>query len=402
MKLYFCRTDLNKIAHALKAGRCGGSRVHLMTQDVLVKTTKGSQKVLITGLDSANTIQTKHEVATSIPHEDGAVLIPIEQFTAIIAKTTGGLEIDVADNRIEIASDLPTEKFKASIPTGNNPKDFPDFQILTDDTAVIVDGNDALTRKMARIEFALPAKDVRRILLGINLKWLDGGLLITGTDGKKLARDYAPNLDFEERGEAAGPIDCTAPPDLLAVLDYFKGRKYSIKITKRQLVVFDDHTVFYLNAIEGRYPDCDSVIPKESVFQFLGNRSALQQSVRRAMIFSDEKDSILVKVSDDGSMTIRSASATSGKGEETLRVQCLKCNEPEGITLEFAVNGHYFMELMGVLDSPEVTFHIKSATSPILVTPDKQPVSKKDLTLLLMPVKLAEPPKVAKEEEGDE
>ncbi len=258
------------------------------------------------------------------------------------------------------------------------PNDFPKFEALEPKTKFQIHQK-TLRHLIEVTEYALPTKDPRRVLLGVffELK-ADHALRLTATDGKKLSRVTLDVPEVEGEQEAGIIVMGKFLTDVKKAL----GTEgiVDVEIADTQITFRFNNVVFRSNAIAGKYPDCDAVIPKEFPTVILLNREGFLTGVRRAGIISDSSSrSIILNFHDNQcgfSSTRHDLGAFSGKISL----------EYDGKPLEIAMNHQFLTEILGTFHSSEVKMHVKTAESPIIFSSDDE----KDRIALLMPIKLSD------------
>jgi DNA polymerase-3 subunit beta len=236
-----------------------------------------------------------------------------------------------------------------------------------------------MRRLLDAVLYAVPPRDHRRVLMGVLLELREEGVLrLTATDGKKLSRMSAKIGTVEGEATARGVISGKLLGDMRRVLG--DEGSMTIEIGARQATFLIDNVDYRTNVIEGKYPDCDAVIPKDFPFTVRLNRDQFQLSARRAGVTSEDKNKSVILKFDDNSCEFTSMAADVGAFSGRTSV------EYDGNPIELAFNFQLLIETLNSFGSPDIHLRVKSEQSPCLFLCDTEP----DHECVLMPIKLAD------------
>ena len=282
-----------------------------------------------------------------------------------------------------------------------------DFPLLPPrDPSVSIVGTKEIGRAAKSTLFALPKKDHRRVLLGVLTEIEGDNIRFTGTDGKKLCRH---KVDCS----ANGSVDLTIPRDFAAALgdladgatievctaDVVSAEKIDGKVTTtkrtdaKRVSIIRENFQLHAQPIDGKYPDCDQVIPKDFATQFPINPGVLAEILGPAATMVDEKTQSAVFTFADNKVTVEAVAFDSGAIHAEAAI------EYEGAPVELAFNVNFLRETISHL-GPKSTLHFKNGKAPVIFSDEDQAGQ----TLLLMPIKLsdARPQFYGKDEEADD
>jgi len=220
-----------------------------------------------------------------------------------------------------------------------------------------------LGNAVQRVLYAAADNDHRRVLIGVNVHASGTDWFITATDGKKLAR---VRID----GPAA-EFKITIPLDIAKMMVGVDG----VSIGDGCLRFEAGPSVVWCQLLEGKFPDCNAVIPKDFKWKLELDRSKMLSAAKSCMVTADGKNLAVVVNIADGVARFESMSADVGKCSAEL--ECVA--EP----IEFAINGKLLIELLSKFKTDVVAFDVAGPKSPIVVKDG-------DWMALVMPVKLAD------------
>lgn len=310
----------------------------------------------------------------------------------VVNEGTGRMTVP-ADKMTELVSLLPTDAPASLVDKGGHaiiqsetieyqlvtlpPDDYPRWKSAPTLSTFSVTQKQ-LKRVLDAILYALPAKEHRRVLTGSLLEIHDGKLRMTATDGKKLSRMSCEVSDLD----GDGVLKTVVPGKVLHDLRRNLGDEGSVKVEvgERQIVLTLDEIEYRTNTIEGKYPDCDAVIPAEFPFEIRLNRDRFQVATRRAGVTSDDKNKSVVLRFHDNSCAFSSAAADVGEFTGDVAV------EFEGGPVELAFNYQLAIDTLNSFSHPDIHLKADSQQKPCVFVCDEEP----DHLCVLMPIKLSE------------
>ncbi len=113
--------------------------------------------------------------------------------------------------------------------------------------------------------------------------------------------------------------------------------------------------------VDGRFPDYEKVIPKESTNLVTADRETLRQAFARASILSNEKYRGVRITLEPDQMTIRANNPEQEEAEEVVAVSY------SGQRLEIGFNVSYLQDVLGALSTETVRLSVSDANSSALV-----------------------------------
>ena len=211
--------------------------------------------------------------------------------------------------------------------------------------------------------FAMAHQDVRYYLNGLLLE-IDGSRIrAVATDGHRLAMtDKAVEVALDT------PRQCIVPRK--GVLEIVRLLNPSSETT--QITVGENH--FRVNAgnqslttklVDGRFPDYERVIPRETDNRVVASREALRAGLSRASILSNEKFRGIRLILKKNLLTAVAHNPEQEEAEEEIEV------EYNGAAVEVGFNVSYLLDVLGVMRSDTVRLDLLDAQSSCLLqTPD--------------------------------
>ncbi|MCC5877267.1 MAG: DNA polymerase III subunit beta [Candidatus Sumerlaeia bacterium] len=374
MLLHVSQKELEVAASAVSGLADKSGSTHAAAANVLIEATERGVQFRATDMESMVTVNTEARV-----EKPGITTIPAEAFRDIVKSLppSGEVTIELHTGKVRISCE--TNEF---LIVTTPPDDFPIWQMETGNCKF------QISQKMLRTMidstvYALPAKDHRRVLMGIYVELSDNTLRMTATDGKKLSRIFTSIPEIEGSGEATLILPRKLADNILKTIG--SEGPVEVEFSDRQITLRFANITYKGMGIEGKYPDCDQVIPKEFPIVIMLNRDVFLQAVRRAGVTSDERNRSIVLNFDNNKVEFHSYHHDLGAFDGSIPV------EYPHERIELAFNHTFLIDTLSKFPSPDVRLLIKNQRSPVVFRnqEDDQRLA------LLMPIKLSDVPKAA-------
>lgn len=340
-----------------------------ITANILIETNE--RGVQLRGSDSESQVTVNLNASVKKP---GRTTVPGDTFGQIVSLLPPMSEVSVEEQNDRVTVTCDANEYKLMTSPAD---DFPDLAGDPGETRFQMTQK-ALKNMIDAVVYALPTRDHRKVLLGVFMELRDNKLRMTSTDGQKLARISVSLPEIEGHGTAS----LVVPRKLLENLSKNMSNEgpVEVELSARQIVARFGNVIYRCNAIEGKYPDCDAVIPKDFPQMIPLNRDQFSQATRRAGVVSDDKNkSIILKFDNNGcKFTSTAHDVGSFNGKMSL--------DYSGPALEIAFNYQFLIDTLGHFDTPEVRMFVKNATAPVVFRGRED----EDRIALLMPIKLAD------------
>lgn len=334
--------------------------------------------VLIDALASSVTlVATDVEVELSIefPHsteEPGAFTLPGRMLYEICRSLSEGtsVEISVSESQATVHSGRSRwslMSFAAS--------DFPRIRMCSEGIRLSVMSRDLKTL-LEETHMAMAIQDVRYYLNGMLLECHAGGLRGVATDGHRLAiRD----IDLPQEGQDLVQVIMPrkAVTELLRVLSS-GSNEVQLVIGEAHLQVQVGTLTLTSKLVDGRYPDYNRVIPKDSERVVIAPRELLRDSLKRACIVCTDRHKAVRIALTKGILRAAAQNADREHAEEDIEV------DYDGGPVEIGFNGSYLLDALDVIESEKVRIELKDPGSGCILIPEEG----RNPTLVIMPMRL--------------
>ena len=130
--------------------------------------------------------------------------------------------------------------------------------------------------------------------------------------------------------------------------------------------------------VDGKFPDYEKVLPRDTGQAVTGDREALRQAFLRASILSNEKYRGVRVIVENDLMTIEANNPEQEEAEEQVPV------DYQGDRLEIGFNVSYLQDVLGVLGTEQVQLRVSGANSSALI----EGTGNEDAVFVVMPMRL--------------
>ena len=233
---------------------------------------------------------------------------------------------------------------------------------------------ETLGRLIDKTHFSMAQQDVRYYLNGMLLETSAGHLRAVATDGHRLALSQAELDGKVDEQQVIVPRKGVLELQRLMTGDGELNIEFGANHIRIQL----DGIRFTSKLIDGRFPEYERVIPKESSNELKADRGAFKSALQRTAILSNEKYRGIRLVIRDSGVILQAHNPEQEEAEEELEV------EYSGEDIEIGFNVNYLLDALGAVDGDEVTVSVQDSNSSCLI---RQP-GKDDSTFVVMPMRL--------------
>jgi DNA polymerase-3 subunit beta len=285
--------------------------------------------------------------------------------------------------------DVNTETLNANVLYQNgkynftlqNADEYPVFQDLQGESDVITIDSGILANNISRSLFATATGNLRPLMNGLFFDQREDYLAVVASDGHKLVETQNFNL---KSGHSSSFILPKKPASLLKNVLGKDGGDVVIRFnTNGAKITFADG-ILVCRLSEGKYPNYESVIPKDNPNKTNINRIGLLSALRRVLPFASESSELVRINLSMGNLQLQSEDvdfSTSAKED----VVC----EYDGPKMSIGFKGGTLVEILSNLESDEVTILLGDPSRAGVILPTDQPADAKIL-MLVMPMLLNE------------
>jgi len=278
------------------------------------------------------------------------------------------IDISVSGEKVVIRSGR--SKFSlATLPAA----EFPTVEDIKAGQTVAVE-QAVLGRLIEKTHFSMAQQDVRYYLNGMLLETGGKHLRAVATDGHRLA------LCEAEVDSALDEQQVIVPrKGVLELQRLMTGEgSLNLELGPNHVRVQLDGIRFTSKLIDGRFPEYDRVIPKESSNELTADREVFRGALQRTAILSNEKYRGIRLIIRDSGVVMQAHNPEQEEAEEELEVTY------NGEDIEIGFNVNYLLDALGAVDNDEVTLSVLDGNSSCLI---RQP-GKDECKFVVMPMRL--------------
>ncbi|MDR3338854.1 MAG: DNA polymerase III subunit beta [Candidatus Symbiothrix sp.] len=331
----------------------------------------------ITAADSETRMITSVEV-----HDvegDGVFAIPSKNLLDSLKELPEQpITFDINDENFEVYIYYENGKYNF---IAQNGEEYPQPKPLKEGAARIEISAEELLSGISRTLFATAEDELRPVMNGIFFDISESETTFVASDGHKLVRFKNYSVKGNETTSFILP---KKPANLLKTVLPKESGRVIIGFDDNNAYISMEHIVIISRLIEGRYPNYNSVIPKENPYRVTIDRVLCLNALKRVSVFSNPSSSLIkLQVSENSIFISAQDIDFSTSAEET--VACIYDGEP----ISIGFKGTFLIEIMNNIPSTEVVFELADPSRAGLVLPSENEQDE-DLLMLLMPMMLNE------------
>ncbi|MDH3546306.1 MAG: DNA polymerase III subunit beta [Gammaproteobacteria bacterium] len=334
--------------------------------NVLLVARDGNLAVTATDLEVELVAQAEVSVESG-----GEITVSGRKLLDICRALPEGADIDIGLSGEKLVIRSGRSKFSlATLPAA----EFPSVEDIKAGQTITVD-QEVLGRLIEKTYFSMAQQDVRYYLNGMLLETGGKHLRAVATDGHRLALCEA----VMDGGSLDEQQVIVPRKGVLELQRLMSGEgKLNLELGANHVRIQLAGIRFTSKLIDGRFPEYERVIPKESANQLRADKVALRGALQRTAILSNEKYRGVRLVIRDGSVVIQAHNPEQEEAEEELEVSY------SGEDIEIGFNVNYLLDALGAVDGDEVTLSVLDSNSSCLI---REP-GKEDGKFVVMPMRL--------------
>jgi len=325
-------------------------------------------EVSVTATDLEVELVANADVQVDAP---GEVTVPGRKFLDICRALPEDAQVSISQSGEKLVIKSGRSKFTlATLPAA----EFPTVEDISASQQVVV-SQEVLARLLEKTHFSMAQQDVRYYLNGLLLETGGKELRAVATDGHRLALS---EVDVE--GSKLPEQQVIVPRKGVLELQRLIGGEgeVTLQLGSNHVRIQLDGIRFTSKLIDGRFPEYERVIPKDTSNARLADRVAFRGALQRTAILSNEKYRGIRLVIREGAMVLQAHNPEQEEAEEELEIQY------DGEEIEIGFNVNYLLDALGAIESEEVSLAVVDSNSSCLL---REP-GKDDCKYVVMPMRL--------------
>lgn len=286
--------------------------------------------------------------------EKGQITLLAKRFFQLIRELTSShVEIEVGASQV-VSIRAGSSLFKLH---GVDVEEFPSLPDFSQANSIQLHGP-TFKELLIRTAFAVARDDSRQVLNGVFWQLFEDKLIVTGTDGKKLARIHADLDKQPSKGNYIVPLK--AIEEIIRGLDDEKEAK--LYLCQDKIALETSCSMVMSKLLLGEYPDVSRVIPTKANISVHLHREELITSLRQVALFTSEITHSVKFTFTEGQLELSIASSEAGEGKVSLPVNYA------GQKFEIAFNPFFFIDILKHCKDETVSFAMTDSFNSGMIT----------------------------------
>ncbi len=344
--------------------------------NILVATDNGRLRLSATNLE----LGISYWIGAKI-EEDGSTTVPARTFVDLVntlPSDTVSMELTIRNQTLNVRCGSFNNDIKCI-----DAQDFPPLPPSELDDGLTLNVEN-LRSMIQQATFAASMDDARPVLTGVLLEVEDDKTTMAAADGFRLSVRTA-----QLASASSEPVRAIIPARALSELARIIGTgdetiSMTLPANRGQVIFRGTDFELVSQLIDGTFPDYHSIIPTTFATRSVLSTNALLKACRAADIFAREAaHSARLRITpgsdlEPGTMEVSATAAETGSNETIVDATI------EGEAIEIAFNVRFLVDVLSVIDTPNVAIETTSASSPGVV----RPVGRDDFLHVIMPMHL--------------
>jgi len=334
--------------------------------NVLLVAREGKLGITATDLEVELVAEADVQVAA-----EGEITVSGRKLLDICRALPDGAVIDISAGGDKAVVKSGRSKFSlATLPAS----EFPTVEDIKAGQTISVD-QETLSRLIEKTHFSMAQQDVRYYLNGLLIETSGQHLRAVATDGHRLALS---EVKLPAKGLAEQQV-IVPRKGVLELQRLLSGEgPLNIELGSNHVRIQLEGIRFTSKLIDGRFPEYQRVIPKDSPNEVTADRAALKGALQRTAILSNEKYRGIRLVIRDSGVTMQAHNPEQEEAEEELEVRY------SGEDIEIGFNVNYLLDALGAVEGEEVSLSVQDSNSSCLI---REP-GREDSKFVVMPMRL--------------
>lgn len=373
MKFIISSLKLLKSLQAL-GGVINSKNTLPILDDFLFQLSADELRVTASNLDTTMTVTMKPEMVDG----EGSVTIPARLLLEITKNFPAiPITINIADDTLGVEIIAGEGVYRL---VGHKSDEFPQMPIIEDGKSWLIPA-DVLSVGFDKTSFATGNDELRAIMTGVLLEMKEDCLSFVATDAHKLVRYRRYDVNGQDPDSFVVPKKPIS--QLKSILEGKADEPTLIEFNKVNASFSIGDFKLVCRLIDGRYPNYESVIPKDNPNQLVIDRQLFLSAIRRVAVFSS-KATHQVRFKIAGQEILLTAEDIDFSNEAKERLSCNYI----GDDIEIGFNSRFFQEMLGNLNNNEIRLEMSAPNRAGIIFPVDNENKEEDLLMLLMPVML--------------
>ncbi len=231
-------------------------------------------------------------------------------------------------------------------------------------------------KEMINGVFYAITQEHRYYLNGALLSLSDNNVKLISTDGHRLA--YTSRM--LEKLKLENEISVIISKKTLNELKKFEEDNIEFDLDENNLFFKTDNRILVSRIIEGKFPNYETVIPKDNPNTLVLSREELASSIRRVSLLSTERSKGVKFFIEKDKIRLFSSNPEIGEARDKIDI------DYKGKNIEIGFNSQYLLDFLSTVKSDKVRFELKDENNAVLMRPESE--EDMEYSYVLMPMKI--------------
>jgi DNA polymerase-3 subunit beta len=253
--------------------------------------------------------------------------------------------------------------------------EFPTVEDINADDALELPQSTVQTL-LEKTHFSMAQQDVRYYLNGLLIETSSEYLRAVATDGHRLALCQVALEAGKKMPEKQVIVPRKGVLELQRLMSGEGG--LTLELGTNHIRIQLEGIRFTSKLIDGRFPEYDRVIPKDTSNELVADRQLLKSALQRTSILSNEKYRGIRLIIKEGAIMLQAHNPEQEEAEDEMEVTY------SGDDIEIGFNVTYLLDALGAIESDEITLSVLDGNSSCLL---REP-GNDDCKYVVMPMRL--------------
>lgn len=342
--------------------------------------TVSSENIIFTASDGENWVTERADVLASDMH---ATFCTVAKDIVNCLKTLADENVTLTLDEESSMMTLDYVSGKINLPY-ESAEDFPKPNLSAEGASETIVNGSIVRNAIKLANTATENSVVQPIMGGVHFGFSEGKMTVNGACHKRIVK-----LVEEASLDDGDVIDqFTLPPKASFVITrVLEGVDNDVKLKFTDKVVSISNRNFRITArlLEGNYPNCDTVIPKNSSINIEVEKERILQALKHVLSIDNASRLVVLSLHGD-SITVSAEDVNFGRTSE----ESVKCKNHTQSELNICFNGEIMSEALRCIDGENVVFEMTEARRPAIIY-SSEDGSKDKFLSVLMPMVLQTP-----------
>ncbi len=370
MEIKISRTELLKVISIIEKGIPSKTVIDSL-KGIKIEAKNGNLIFTTSKADLAITcvVEQNFEVIS-----EGVILIPGQQFSTIVKKSTDEEFLIKQDDKGVL---VKSKRSKMNL-LQYDVSSYPVISFDTNTMSHFTINKATFIKTYNHTHHAVATNAIKPILQGINYKINDTTLTVGATDARRLA---ISSLTLEN--PVNEELNFTMPrhlvADVLKIIEAAKCDEFEIYVDKNLIIIVAGSLTIKTRLQEGEYPAITRLLPTSCTYSYVVNASEIMGVIEKVILLASRDASNITTSIEDNKLTLSSDIREIGYLEEECEVR-----DVSGSPFKISFDPHFLSSAIAAIGEEELELKMVDEVSAFSITG----VKNKDNIQVISPLKM--------------